>query len=274
MGRLCFFTNPWGSGEIRARQIGEALGPDIAVVDPNEVFKGDILIGVKAIPSNDIIERVKAVYVDVIDCHGSIELLVKDDRLKAIAIGDTAYDCLCGKISAERVVKIPEHHCNFERKLYNRNFPIKTIGYIGEMSGLHLIVPFLAKSLADMDIEFLLCCQYPTRQDVIDFYGKIDLQLTYRIDDMDGIVWPELKNPLKLNNAGSFGIPTVGWPEANYLVEWKGCFWEALSVPDVVSIIRYMTAEQYRDMSNRALGRAEYYHIERILPLYMELLDK
>lgn len=274
MSRLCFFTNSWGSGEIRGRQIGEALGPDVAVVDPDNVGKDDIIVGVKAIPPNDVIERVKAVYVDVVDCHGTIETLKQDKRLNAIAIGDTAYDHLCSEISADRVVKIPEHHCNFERRLRSVDLPIKTVGYIGEMRGLHLVTSFIASALEGTDVELLICYQYTDRQSVVDFYSRVDMQLTYRIDDRDNGVYSSLKNPLKLANAGSFGIPTVGWPEANYLAEWKGCFWEAFSTADVVSIIKYMTPERYRDMSYRALGRAEYYHIDRILPLYLELLNR
>jgi len=274
MGRLCFFTNSWNSGEIRARQIGKMLGPEIAVVDPKEVYEDDVLVGVKAVPPDHIVGRVKDVYIDVVDCHGTFKALRADDRLKAIAIGDTAYEKICEEISPDRVVKIPEHHCNFERRLKSNMFPIKTVGYIGEMSGLHLVTPFLAAMLHDLDVEFLICYQFSKREHVTEFYDKIDMQITYRLDDRDCGVWPELKNPLKLANAGSFGIPTVGWPEANYLAEWKGCFWEALSVSDVASTIRGMTAEMYRDMSNKALGRAQYYHIERILPLYKELLER
>lgn len=276
MGRLCFFTNPWGSGEIRGRQIAEALGPEIAVVDPKKVLEDDVLIGIKIIPPDGVIDKVKAIYVDVIDCHGTFEALKKDDRLNAIAIGDTAYDRLCSELSADRVVKIPEHHCNFERYIKPQGFPIKTIGYIGEMRVMHLVIPFLASMLNNIgiDIEIVMCYQFSTREHVTDFYKQIDLQLTFRIDDQGGDVYSSLKNPLKLNNAGSFGIPTIAWPEVSSLAEWKGCFWEALSINDVVSIIKGMTAEMYRDMSNKALGRAQYYHIEQILPLYKELLER
>lgn len=274
MGRLCFITNSWGSGEIRGRQIGNALGSDVAVVDPETVDKDDIVIGIKVIPSNDVIDCVKAVYVDVVDCHGAVEPLKRDKRLNAIAIGDTAYERLCNELSVDRVVKIPEHHCNFERQLKPVGFPVKKVGYIGEMSGLHLVTPFIASMLEGTDIELLVCYHYPDRQAVIDFYMQIDVQITYRMDDRDNGVWPCLKNPLKLANAGSFGIPTIGWPEVNYLAEWKGCFWEALSTADVISIIKYMTHEQYVNMSYKALGRAQYYHIERILPLYRELLER
>ncbi len=274
MSRLCFFTNGWCSGEIRGRQVGKVIGPDVAVVDPTYVGKDDILIGIKALPPDDVIGRVKAVYVDVVDCHGTIKALKKDKRLNAIAISDTAYEYLCSELSEDRVVKIPEHHCNFERKLTPKTFPIKTIGYIGEMSGLHLVTKFLSTMLEGTDIETLVCYQYSNRQQVVDFYNRVDVQITYRIDEMDYGVYSCLKNPLKLANAGSFGIPTVGWPEANYLAEWQGCFWEALSITDLVSVLRHMTEERYMDMSYKALGRAEYYHIERILPLYLELLDR
>ncbi len=274
MSRLCFYTNPWGSGEIRGRQIAEALGSDIAVVNPPNLRTDDIFIGIKILPPPAVIGKIRACYIDVVDCHGTIPVIQKDDRLTAIAISGIAYDYLCSKIPSERVVKIPEHHCNFERGIRQTHFPIKTLGYIGELSGLHLVPRFLGNALQELGIDFLAAYRYSCRQDVLDFYGEIDLQLAFRLDDKDGRVFGELKNPLKLNNAGSCGIPTIAWPEANYLSEWKGGFWEAKSIEDIVSIIENMTLESYKSMAYQALGRAEYYHIERILPLYMELLER
>ena len=274
MSRLAFFTNPWGSGEIRGRQIAEALGPDVAVVNPPHLTPDDIFIGIKVLPPPDVVGKVRACYIDVVDCHGAIPNVQEDDRITAIAIGDTSYDYLCSKIPSKRVIKIPEHHCNFERGIRRTHFPIKTLGYMGELSGLHLVPRFLGNALSKFGVDFVASYQYSCRQDVLEFYGRIDLQLAFRFDDRDGDVRSELKNPLKLNNAGACGIPTIAWPEANYLAEWKGGFWEVESIDDIVDVIENMTLESYRMMIYQAIGRAEYYHIDRILPLYMELLER
>ncbi len=274
MSRLCFFTNPWGSGEIRGRQIAEALGSEVAAVNPPVLTHDDIFIGIKTLPPPELVDRIRATYIDVVDCHGAIPCIADSDKINAIAISDTAYEYLCSKIPSERVVKIPEHHCNFERSLRIPCFPIKTIGYIGEISGLHLVPRFLANALKELEIDFKMMFQYPNRQSVIDFYSDMDLQLTFRLDAVDGEVRSELKNPLKLNNAGSYGIPTAAWPEVNYLTEWKGDFWEVESIDDIVSVIKSMTFESFSAMRQRAMERAERYHIDKILPLYLELLER
>ncbi len=274
MSRLCFFVNPWGSGEIRGRQIAEALGPEIATVNPQSLTDDDIFIGIKTFPPPQLVNRIRAAYIDVVDCHGTIPFIVENEKINAIAIGDTSYEHLCSLIPPERVVKIPEHHCNFERALKMPQFPIKTVGYIGEISGLHLVPAYIGDALRGLGIEFKMMFTYPNRQSVLNFYSDVDVQLTFRLDDRDGNVRPELKNPLKLNNAGACGIPTVSWPEKNYLDEWKGGFWEVQSLEDIVSVLKNMTLEEYNAMRYQAIGRAEHYHIDRILPLYTELLQR
>ncbi|MFK5282474.1 hypothetical protein ACI3PL_23225, partial [Lacticaseibacillus paracasei] len=65
--------------------------------------------------------------------------------------------------------------------------------------------------LADMGLEWRFCNHYSKRRYVVDFYKEIDIQISFRPHHPRGIILH--MNPLKLSNAGSFGIPTVGFPE-------------------------------------------------------------
>ena len=78
-----------------------------------------------------------------------------------------------------------------------------------------------------------------------------------------------LKNPMKVYNAASFGIPTVGYPEVGYR-EWDGYYTAVQTVDEMVDAVRALQVDGWN--ADRLIGRAEEYHIERIAPLYRGLL--
>jgi len=274
MGRLCFFSNPWASTEIRGRQIAAFLG-DAAVMDPAELHRDDVVVLLKVLPREEIVDAVDNIYMDVIDSTGTLQALDRFDKMKAIAISRLAYEYLAERYGNERVVFIPEHNCNFERSLRITDWPVRTAGYIGEEECFHCDVGELRSRLADIGVGFEFCTKYETRQDVLDFYGKIDLQITFRVDAKHIDVPASLKNPLKLNNAGACGIPSISYPEANYVDEWADCFWPAESLDKVVRIVEDINRDKtaYRVMQSTAIGRAETYHIERVITSYIRLLE-
>jgi len=80
-------------------------------------------------------------------------------------------------------------------------------------------------------------------------------------------------NPLKLSNAGSYGIPTVAYPEPAYIAEWNDeCLW-ASTISELVAQVKRLkeTPSLYADISGRAVAKAEGYHIENIAQLYEQL---
>ena len=82
-------------------------------------------------------------------------------------------------------------------------------------------------------------------------------------------------NALKLANAGSFGIPTISYPEPAYTNEWSD---EAIYSDSLYELIRQAkklsnNREQYKEMSEKALKKAESYHIDNISKLYLDLKD-
>ena len=119
------------------------------------------------------------------------------------------------------LVLIPEHHCNFER-IRRRRKKITTVGFIGSYSSFKY-KPFeeLRRRLAEIGFEFIAYFTYKNRQDVVDFYKKIDIA-TFGYPDID----EPFRHPTRLISASSFGIPTVcSWHpafkefEGNYIDE-------------------------------------------------------
>jgi hypothetical protein len=213
MGRVVFFTSPWQSGEIRGRQIAAALrdrGVD-TVVDPSTLHCDDIVISIKMSLSPEIVKHVKRVIVDVIDSGGVIPWVRGNEKVEIIAIGDLSAKYLTSEIPGRKLWIIPEHHCNSEgtKVLSPRPF---FAGYCGSREGFQLNPDDLARDLAPLGIRFAAFDNVKTRDEVIRFYRSIDLQICFRRDQPHA----ELKNPLKLANAGSFGVPTIAFPELSY----------------------------------------------------------
>ena len=83
-----------------------------------------------------------------------------------------------------------------------------------------------------------------------------------------GAVKPRTRLTVKIINAASFGIPTVGYPELGY-EEWVGWF-PASTLDRLQELMRSFQVEGW-DAGGLAM-LAEEYHIDNIAPLYGGLL--
>lgn len=270
MSRLVFLTNPWASGEIRGRQVAKAVG---GVVDPTDIYADDVCIFIKSIPNDVVLKHVRSVYIDVVDSCACIPWLRDHPSAGAIAISNLGGQYLSEVLNRE-VLVIPEHHCNFERVQKRPREP-QVVGYIGEMIMFHLHISQVERMVETLGMKFVYLDKFKTRKDVCDFYQKIDIQLTFRVDRDDyGKTSGILKNPLKLANAGSFGIPTVGYPEATYIDEFSTWFIAARSIDEVAYWLDRLKHEPalYAEVAGAAYLRADDYHIDKIAPLYRQLL--
>ena len=271
MSRLIFYPNPWASGEIRGRQMAFAVD---GVVDAKEIFSDDVLIFIKGFPPDRLIEHVKRVYIDVDDGWGLIDILKKRLDVTPIAASRVGQRYLQEQLGRDDVLLIPGHHCNFERDVRVTD-EVKTAGYIGYPENLQLGIDELHKALGDVGINFVAKTDAKSREDVCNFYKSIDIQICFRKKgEMNPA--PELRDPLKLINAGSFGVPTVAYPEPSYADEFNGCFMSADSLDYVVRCCDDLLRIGwfYHKMSVLALQRAERYHIDYIAPLFRRLLDE
>ena len=271
MSRLLFYTNPWCSGEIRGRQMAFAVD---GVVDAPDVYADDVAVFVKRVPPQAVINHIKRVYVDVDDGYGLIPFLREHPKVYPIAASRVGQKYLQEQLGRDDVLLIPGHHCNFER-FVRVTSEVKTAGFIGYPENLHLGVDELHKALGDIGINFVAKTDAKSREDVCNFYKSIDIQICFRKKSETNPV-PELRDPLKLINASSFGIPTVAYPEPSYADEFDECFLSASSLDVVVNKCLWLKDKGwlYHETAAAALQRAEQYHIDHIAPLFRRLLDE
>jgi predicted nucleotidyltransferase len=250
-----FFKYNSGAGEIRGAQIATRLN---ANVNPVANYENDVCIYVKQQPPEDF---PKYSYLDVVDGDGLLRWAKAHPKIGIIATSGIAQNYLSNKLNRTDIKLIPQHHCNYERQQRTQG-EVSTIGYIGSKNGL--------KRMGVFGSRITINTSFKNRQDVVNFYNDIDIQVAFR-PDRDRL--SNMKNSLKLYNAGSFGIPTVSYPTKAYLDEFKGCFIEAETVEEMVFQCDKLKIDKefYREMSHKILSRSENYHIDKIIPLYKEL---
>jgi hypothetical protein len=260
---ISFFYGNYGAGEIRGRQMGEYLK---AKLNPTAGYENDVCVYVKMLPPNGIPNHS---YVDVVDGVGIVPWLQKHSNCGVITTSLTGWKYLKDKVKQE-VFFIPENHCNYDRELRRRD-KVTTVGVIGNKKGFAIPLDEAAKRLRKIGLTLYTCDSYKSRQDVVNFYKTIDIQICWR-PHVKG-AHAQLHNPLKLANAASFGIPTVAWPEDNFVVEFDGAFFPAYTVDDLFRFVGELKDEprMYEHLAKMGLEKAEKYHIEHVAKMYEEL---
>jgi len=251
------------SSIIRGEQIAKQIG---ARLNPNKInIKKDINIYVKPMvrKGHDFKFEGKP-YMDILDGHALGELMINYPKIPVIVCSKVDYETMGNAIS-NKIYLIPQHHCNFERIKRKRN-QIETVGIIGTKIAIDYFPKGFKEGLLKRGIKLLFFSRFFKRQDIIDFYMKIDLQIVWRPYKKI------LSNPLKIVNASSFGIPTIALDEPAFK-EVTGCF---VTVPDLKGIfdaIKAFKSEKglYELISETCLEVAEEYHIDKISKLYKEL---
>jgi len=283
-----FFNTRSGSGKCRGAQICNYIN---ANANPADGYENDVCIWVKRPPyypdTNVLVSKIpKHSYIDIVDGDGLLPFIRENPNIGVIASSSLSkeyLDELCAsKEISNKVVFIPHHHCNYER-IKRPDREVKTVGFIGCPGGYGALPETLEKDLAAIGLEFKYKVRYKNRMEVSDFLQTIDIQVCYR--DFISIYKGnrvkmrqisrhiKLKNPLKLANGGSFGIPTIAYPEPNYKNDFDGCFAEAHKPEDIIIQCKRLKEDSayYNDIANKAMERAERFHIENIAPLYYSL---
>ncbi len=267
-----FFTNGiWGSAKIRGAQLAERLG----VPCDKQFLPADMprhVVCVKAIP-NDLAKLALAtnVWIDPVDSDSSLPIVVAHPTIKLLAISETAKHYMEARVW-NKIFLAPEHHCNFENETKSGMQHNKTVGFVGYAENFQLSFNKLEHELGQKQLAFetLLISNETTREDIVAFYRKIDIQVTFRGPRLLDHMPPEMKNPLKVINAASFGIPTVGYPEPSY-VEFPVRH-EARTFDELVYYC-IRVAEQPPIYRSDLIERASEYHIDNVVKIYEELLS-
>ncbi len=260
-------TSPWASGNIRGSQIAEKLN---AICDPREpVSRDSIFVFIKITPNISV----PRMYVDIVDAYGLLTSIPRFPEAKIITISRLAKEYIKNRVYND-VILIPEHHCNFENVI-REDREVKTVGFVGYVPNF-LLDPFVVKEeLSKIGLNFIWLTAFKDRFEICEFYKKIDIQLTFRPKSPVAACPAELKNPLKLANAGSFKIPSVCCAEPSYIADFNGCFLVAENIKAIVKQCRTLKndAALYNIVSYNCYERAKDYHIDKILPLYEQLKD-
>jgi len=270
--RVVFFTagSPFGSAKIRAHQIAERLGGAVVdePIDLNNPPKHIVLVKVFPEDVCRLTERT-TVWYDPIDTDSALPAVAKEPGVTVMAAGRTAAKYLRARLD-NRVVLVPQQHCNFDN-LLNERWPPRTVGYIGYEENLDLSVDVLKEELGELGLDFVWKFMDKTVgwEEATAFYRTIDINISFRKPRICSGLPPEMKNPLKIINAASFGIPTVGKDEAPF--EEFPLSIQVNSLGELVAACERLqkTAPFFKP---QLVDRAQEYHIDNIVRLYDELL--
>jgi hypothetical protein len=241
-----FFRGRGGSGEIRGTQMAEYLG---AKLNPIDNYENDVCIYVKIQPPRDYPE---CSYLDIIDGIERMGWIKRHPDIRIIASSMSGLSYLSKSIKND-LFYIPQHHCNFER-FKRENREIHTVGVVG---GNGAIMNDEIKRKLD-----ILHVKPRNRMEAVEAYKKLDIQIIWRLSSNP------LKNPLKIVNAASFGVPTIAYPSKVYQ-EMEGYYYPVWTIDEMIKKIKEL--KQGFD-AQRLIDKAEEFHIEHIVELYRRYL--
>ena len=191
---------------IRGEHIAEHIG---AKLNPESGFENDVCIYVKPYWREPFeFHFAGRPYLDIIDTYKLTRLANRFPEVTVITCSKNDQRVI-SKAVKNKVICIPQHHCNFER-IQKENNSVKTVGVVANPSAMKYLPEGLADRLAGIGLDYLPFEDFCERQDIIDYYQKIDLQIVWR-------PWyTELSNPLKMINAASFGVPSIALDEPSF----------------------------------------------------------
>ena len=260
-----FFYSRGTAGYVRGEQMADALG---GKKNPKSGFENDICIYVKVLPENPP----KHSYADVDDSTKLAEWLKTHPEMGVITTSENTKEYLSKTLKRSDIVVIPHAHCNYERWI-RPDREVKTVGVIGSITSFQADTTKFAERLKEIGLEFSYEKEYwetyqYSREKVCDFHKEIDIQVCWR----PKMHAKEFKNPNKLANAGSFGIPTIAYPEEGFK-EWGGAYVEVVSVDEMVWACKQLKDKKnvYKHYSESALYKAEANHMDSIIKLYRSL---
>lgn len=253
------------SSIIRAIQISEQIG---AKLNPESGYENDICVYVKPHVPRGYETKVQFAgrksYLDIIDGWTLGPVLKFNPQLTAIACSKTDQETL-SQIVDNEVVFIPQHHCNFERFKPARK-ELTTVGIIGSPAAFTFLPSEIKGLLAKRGMNLLECSHFSSRQDIVDFYKEIDIQIVWRP------YRKRLANPLKIVNAAAYGVPTIALDEP-YFKELEGYYFPVRNLSNLLDRLDALRASPalYEEYSERCFQKAEEYHIERVGEMYKSL---
>ncbi len=126
----------------------------------------------------------------------------------------------------------------------------------------------IKKRLAKVGIDFLTYYHFQNRQDVVDFYKRLDLQV---IGNFGFSPDNPFRHPNKIINAASFGIPTITFPMLGYQ-EFDSNYIPIRSIDELEAAVEKLKNKAYYGkFASKIAKAAEKYHISKIAEKYKKL---
>ncbi len=259
------------TGIVRGYQITEKLGPELARCNPEGDYMDDVCIYIKQLPK--IITR--KCYVDVVDNFYLLPWLKQHPEVGVIASTRIAQAHFSRtlQILRKNTILIPQHHCNYigEYRGQRRRRPVKTVGIIGSNASCELNIEELKARLAEFDMDLIWAKKPRHRLSVVRFLRNVDIQLVFRQARIKkhGVCY----TALKLENAGSFRIPTVAYPEPCFDNEFPNAYIKVYNMDMAVAAIKALKEDKdlYDEMALNAFEISQKYHIDKIIEHYKAL---
>lgn len=252
------------SSIVRGEQIAAYLGN--ARLNPDNPSEDDVYIYVKPhIKPGNNFDFPKKSWVDIHEAYDLVEVLKRYPEVGVVAYGDLAHEVLSRELK-NKIVNIPHHHVNFERKERKRDKIIK-VGTTGSPPAWDYIPEAIKKGLEERGIKLELYSNFYPRTSVARFHESLDIHLHWR-----PFLDRKLSCPFKIINAASFGVPTIALEEPSFK-EVEGCYLPVKTPEQFLEALDALMSddELYFAMVDKCLQTAEKYHIENIAKLYQSL---
>jgi len=259
--RLVFNRRRGGSGDVRGEQVAHRFKARLNVNEPAEDwhYPFDVHVWVKQEPRH--LEWPGKHYLDIMDAKERGPWLREHPECGVIAMSKSGQAYLAERLGRDDVVWIPVHHCNFDRAVRERD-EFTVAGVCGGTGAIQCDADELRETLAGLGLEWRWYQDYRGPADITEFYQGIDVQVVWRT------MQRPLKDPEKIVNAMSLGVPTVAYPEPAYQ-EVEGYYWPVRTFDELKAAIEEL--RQGWD-AQRLIDKAEEYHIDSVAKLYRQLL--
>ncbi len=281
MSKLRFFSGTGTTtGDLRAVQIAEFLGPEIATCN-EQAEPGDVCIMVKSFPAQ-LVHDVEY-YVDFGDDENFIVRSLAESSVSLIPVKYITYTSApvsrLKKAFGIEPVLIPDFHCNFENAVRPERTFNKAL-QIGNSFACDINFNWLAERLrreACVSFKSMVFDRSEdlTREDVCKALFNSDFFIDFRKDYMPVRRSRIMQSSLKLLNAMAFGVPAICYPREGYLLEgFQDCFHPAFDIDGIIAGVRLLQESEtyYQHMLYSGLEKAKKFHISVIAELYKELL--
>ena len=262
--RLVFNRRRGGSGDVRGEQVARHFKARLNLNEPAEDwhYPFDVHVWVKQEPRH--LEWPGKHYLDVMDAAERGPWLREHPECGIVTTSLSGKEWLAERLGRDDIVWIKMHHCNLGRFQRTRGDEFSVAGVCGGPGAIQCDMDELEALLAEHHLSWAWYQDYKGPEDITQFYQRIDVQIVWRSRTANR----PLKDPEKLVNAMSLGVPTVAYPEVAYK-ELDGYYWPARNFEELAAALDELRGGFDRQ---RLLDKAEEYHIENAARGYKELL--